>query len=57
MAEAMSRCAMEKGQMGNINAFADTGPCAETESGSKDAPRQQSCRASPMPFLTKRSPP
>lgn len=57
MAEAMSRCAMEKGRMGNINAFADTGPCAETESDSKDAPRQQSCRASPMPFLTKLSPP
>jgi hypothetical protein len=48
---------MKKGRMGNINVFANTGPCAKTESGSKDAPRHQSCRASPMPFLTKLSPP
>jgi hypothetical protein len=56
MAEAMSRCAMEKGQMGNINVFANTGPRGN-RTGSKDAARHQSCRASPMPFLTKRSPP
>jgi hypothetical protein len=57
MAEAMPPCIMKKGRMGNINVFANTGPCAKTESGSKDAPRHQSCRASPMPFLTKLSPP
>jgi hypothetical protein len=31
MAKAMSRCAMEKGRMGNINVFANTGPCAKTD--------------------------